>query len=171
MPKKNSICHYIDHKIYIIRDKKVMLDRDLAELYGMETRLLKRAVNRNRKRFPIDFMFTLSEDEIELMVSQIGIPSKAYFGGAKPYAFTEHGILMLSSILNSQKAIDVNIAIMRIFIKFREMLSNNRKMSVKMDSMERKIEKHDKKIMSIISFVEQLAANNEKKEKKIGFLR
>lgn len=108
----------IASKIITIRDEKVILDVHLAELYEVETRVLKQAVRRNRERFPADFMYELTNAEIEEVVSQNVIPSKKYFGGAVPYAFTENGVAMLSGVLNSKKAIDINIAIMRAFTFF-----------------------------------------------------
>lgn len=109
----------IRQKIYEVRGQKVMLDFDLAALYEVETRALKQAVRRNLERFPEDFMFELDETEVQKLVSQFVIPSKSYFGGALPFAFTEQGVAMLSSILKSRKAIQVNIAIMRAFVEFR----------------------------------------------------
>lgn len=109
----------ITQKIHEIRGHKIMLDFNLAELYETETRILKQAVKRNIERFPEDFMFELTENEIILLVSQSVIPSKSKLGGAKPYAFTEQGVAMLSSVLNSKKAIEVNIAIMRTFVVLR----------------------------------------------------
>ena len=110
----------IKNKIYEIRGYKVMLDFDLAELYNTETRVLKQAIRRNLSRFPSDFMFTLTETDVNQLVSQSVIPSKSYLGGALPFAFTEQGIAMLSSILNSDKAIEINIAIMRTFVTIRQ---------------------------------------------------
>jgi hypothetical protein len=110
----------IQNKILEIRGCKVMLDFDLALLYDVETRVLKQAVRRNNNRFPEDFMFTLNENEIKQLVSQSVIPSKSNLGGAIPFAFTEQGIAMLSSVLNSEKAIEVNISIIRAFVTFRQ---------------------------------------------------
>ena len=110
----------IKNKIFEIRGQKVMLDFDLAVLYGTETRTLKQAVKRNQTRFPSDFMFVLSEIEIDFLVSQNVIPSKSKLGGANPFAFTEQGIAMLSSVLNSEKAIAVNISIIRAFVTIRQ---------------------------------------------------
>jgi len=110
----------IHNKTLEIRGCKVMLDFDLALLYNVETRALKQAVRRNTNRFPEDFMFTLTETEINQLVSQSVIPSKSNFGGALPFAFTEQGIAMLSSVLNSEKAIEVNISIIRAFVTFRQ---------------------------------------------------
>jgi hypothetical protein len=110
----------IKNKIFEVRGQKVMLDFDLAQLYETETRSLKQAIKRNPTRFPDDFMFILSEEEIELLVSQNVIPSKSKLGGAQPFAFTEQGIAMLSSVLNSEKAISINISIIRAFVIIRQ---------------------------------------------------
>lgn len=110
----------IQNKIFEIRGCKVMLDFDLALLYNVETRVLKQSIRRNLSRFPEDFMFSLSEHEINQLVSQNVIPSKSYLGGAAPFAFTEQGIAMLSSVLNSEKAIEINISIIRAFVTFRQ---------------------------------------------------
>jgi hypothetical protein len=110
----------IQNKIFEIRGYRVMLDFDLALFYTVETRVLKQAVRRNSNRFPEDFMFTLTETEINQLVSQSVIPSKSNLGGALPFAFTEQGIAMLSSVLNSEKAIEVNISIIRAFVTFRQ---------------------------------------------------
>ena len=115
----------IKDKIYTIRDTQVMLDRDLAELYRVETRALKQAVKRNINRFPSDFMFKLDNDEIDFLVSQSVIPSKKYLGGAKPFVFTEQGVANLSSVLTSQIAVDININILRAFVQMRKFISNN----------------------------------------------
>ncbi len=110
----------IQNKIFEIRGYKVMLDFDLALMYNVETRVLKQSIRRNLSRFPEDFMFSLSEHEINQLVSQNVIPSKSYLGGAAPFAFTEQGIAMLSSVLNSEKAIEINISIIRAFVTFRQ---------------------------------------------------
>lgn len=121
-------------KIYLIRDQKVMLDGDLAELYEVETRVLNQQVKRNENRFPEDFMFQLSDIEWETLKSQNETSS---WGGRRklPYVFTEHGVLMLSSVLNSKKAIDVNIQIMRIFTKLREMLTDNLNLQLEIEGI------------------------------------
>lgn len=126
----------IRKKILEIRGKQVILDMDLAELYCVETRVLKQAVRRNMDRFPDDFMFKLSETEIESMVSQFVIPSKGQFGGALPFAFTEQGIAMLSSVLKSPVAIQVNIEIMRVFISLREYAMDYHNLSEKLKTLE-----------------------------------
>jgi len=131
----------IANKIFLIRGQKVMLDRDLAELYGVDTAMLKRQVRRNKDRFPNDFMFTLNDEEVKGMVCHFGIPSKSYFGGALPYAFTEQGVSMLSSVLNSKRAIQVNIQIMRTFTQMRQMMLSYKDLKEKIDKMESKYDK------------------------------
>jgi len=132
----------ITQKIHEIRGHKIMLDFNLAELYETETRILKQAVRRNIERFPQDFMFELTESEIILLVSQSVIPSKSKLGGAKPYAFTEQGVAMLSSVLNSDIAIEVNIQIIRIFSRIREIISTNNEILLKLEKVESKLLKH-----------------------------
>jgi len=171
MPNEIVPNEIIEKKIYLIRNRKVMLDRDLANLYGLETRLLKRAVRRNLKRFPDDFMFTLSNEETELLVSQIGIPSRSYFGGANPFAFTEYGILMLSSVLNSDKAIEINIQIMRIFAKLREIMSTHKDLAAKLAYLEQKVGKHTGKIQEIFVAIHKLMKTHEKPIRKVGFIK
>ena len=126
----------IINKIVLLRGEKVILDVHLADLYGVETRVLKQAVRRNIERFPEDFMFKLSEKEIASVVSQNVIPSKKYFGGAIPFAFTETGVAMLSSVLRSKKAIEMNIAIVRTFIQLRKLAYNYEELVAKMKEME-----------------------------------
>ena len=146
-----------------------MLDFQLAELYGVETRALKQQVRRNIRRFPIDFMFELTNDEIENMVSQSVIPSKSYFGGAKAMAFTEQGVAMLSSVLRSDRAVQVNIAIMRTFVKLRELISTHKELAVKLGELERKLEKHDKQIHTVFEAIRQLMAPPAKPKNALGF--
>ena len=118
-----TIHEEINSKIYSVRGTQVMLDRDLAKLYQVENRVLKQAVKRNIERFPSDFLFVLSNDEIDFLVSQGVIPSKKHLGGAKPYAFTEQGVASLSSILNSQIAIEINISIFKSICKYAKILT------------------------------------------------
>ncbi|PIU82895.1 MAG: DNA-binding protein [Elusimicrobia bacterium CG06_land_8_20_14_3_00_38_11] len=142
MTKKNIIVNVpearIEKRIFVIRGKKVMLDRDLAELYSVETRQLKRQVRRNIERFPDDFMFELTRAELENWVCQFGTPKDKMGLRLRPMVFTEHGILMLSSVLNSKKAIQVNIQIMRIFTKIRGMALTYEDLRQKIESMERR---------------------------------
>ena len=160
----------ITDKIYIIRNQKIMLDRDLAELYGVETRVLNQAVKRNIGRFPDDFMFEVSKIEFENLISQIVTSS---WGGTRklPSAFTEHGVMMLSSILKSDKAIQTNIQIMRTFTKVKQMLLDTSEMKINIVEIQKKLENHDKNIELVFSYLEEL---NEKKEDekprvKIGY--
>ena len=159
----------IEKKIYLIRGHKVMLSTDLAELYGVEVRVLVQAVKRNIERFPEDFMFQLSKEEYENLKSQIVISS---WGGARrsrPYAFTEQGVAMLSSVLRSERAIQVNIAIMRAFVKLRQILSTHKELAYKLAELERKIEKHDEEIKAIFEAIRQLMTPPEKPRSRIGF--
>ena len=156
----------ITSKIYLIRGMKVMLDRDLAELYGVETRTLVQSVKRNIERFPSDFMFQLSKDEFDSLRSQIVI-SKGK-GGRRypPYAFTEQGVAMLSSVLNSKRAIQVNVQIMRAFSKLREMLSTHEDLKKKIEAMEKK---YDQQFQIVFEAIKQLLETEAKPRKKIGF--
>ena len=149
----------IQNKIYTIRDLQVMLDRDLAALYGVETRALKQAVKRNIERFPEDFMFELIDSEINLMVSQSVIPSKKHLGGAKPFVFTEQGVSTLSSVLSSDTAIKIHIDIMRAFVNMRRFLQNNAALFSRLDTIEkRQISyeiKNDSKVDAILNAIEE----------------
>ncbi len=156
----------IASQIYFIRGEKVMLDFDLASLYGVETRVLKQAVKRNTNRFPSDFMFELSDDEINFLVSQFVIPSKGKFGGARPFAFTEQGVAMLSGILNSKRAIAVNIAIMRTFVQIRKLMYGNRELAKKINQLEKK---YDENFRIVFNAINQLIREEMKSYKKIGF--
>jgi hypothetical protein len=156
----------IASRIYLMRGQKVMLDRDLAELYGVTTGALNQAVKRNRKRFPPDFMFQLSNDETEKWKSHIVISNPAVKMAVRkrPYAFTEHGVAMLSSVLHSDRAIDVNIAIVRAFVKLRQVLASHRELA-------RKIEQHDQQIAVLFDTVQKLLAPPPAPKKRpIGFI-
>jgi len=141
-------------KIYMIRDQKVMIDRDLAELYGVETRVLNQSVRRNIKRFPSDFMFQMTKEEMENWKSQIVISNSETMGLRKPpLAFTEQGVAMLSSVLNSERAILVNIKIIRIFNRLRQLLSTHKEILHKLEKLEKKDLEHDEKILLIFKFL------------------
>jgi phage regulator Rha-like protein len=129
----------IERKIYFVRGHKVMLDSDLAELYGVEVKQLKRQVRRNINRFPEDFMFQLQKEEYESLRSHFGTLKRGEHAKYLPYAFTEQGVAMLSSVLNSDRAIEVNVQIMRAFVKLREMLSTHKDLARKLADMEKKI--------------------------------
>jgi len=152
----------IKDKILTIRNVQIMLDRDLAELYNVETRVLKQAVNRNKNRFPSDFMFVLTPYEINSLVSQKVIPSKKYLGGALPYAFTEQGVANLSGILNSDKAIEINIHIIREFIAMRKFLFLNSQIFQKLDNVERKQIEYDKKFDELFNAIQNKDIKPEK---------
>lgn len=163
----------ISNKIYYIRNQKVMLDRDLASLYGIETKVLKQAVKRNLSRFPEDFMFELTKIESDSLRSQIVTLKKGRGEHQKylPSAFTEHGVLMLSSVLKSDKAIQTNIQIMRIFTKVRQMLLDTTEIKVDILHIQKKLENHDKNIELIFSYLDELTEKkeNENERVKIGY--
>jgi len=159
----------IAQSILSLRGYQVILDYNLAALYRLETRALKQAVRRNRARFPSDFMFELTAREVRILVSQFVIPNVRKFGGARPMAFTEQGVAMLSSVLNSPRAVKVNIAIMRAFVRLREMLEKNRELAVKFAELEKHVGKHDEEIAAIIDAIRQLMAPPAKPRREIGF--
>jgi hypothetical protein len=158
------------NKIYFIRNQKVMLDRDLAELYSVETKRLNEQVKRNLSRFPEDFMFQLSEIEFQNLKSQFATSS---WGGIRklPYVFTEHGVLMLSSVLNSEKAIQTNIQIMRIFTKIRQMLVDTTELRLDVETIKKKIENQGKNIELVFQYLDELIEKKETKteREKIGY--
>ena len=160
----------ITSKIYLIRNTKVMLDKDLAELYGVLTGILNKAAKRNSKRFPDDFMFQLTKDEFEILKFQFGISS---WGGTRslPYAFTKQGVAMLSGILTSDRAISVNIQIMRIFTKVRKMLADGLTLKLDIEEIKKKLTNHDKNIELVFSYLDELMEKQEnpKTRRKIGF--
>ena len=160
---------FIERKIYLMRGQRVMLDKALAILYGVKPIRLREQVRRNIRRFPEDFMFQLSEEEVNIMVSQNAIPSRQYLGGYLPYVFTEQGVAMLSSVLNSERAVQVNIAIMRVFVKIRQLISTHKELAYKLAELERKIEKHDEEIKGIFEAIRQLMKPPEKPRRMIGF--
>jgi hypothetical protein len=157
----------IENSIYFIRNEKVMLDRDLASLYGTSTKVLKQAVRRNGRRFPEDFMFVLDRDEFQIWRSQY-VTSKSDQKGLRyaPMAFTEHGILMLSSVLQSEQAIQVNIQIMRTFVQLRRMLASNAELSRKLNDLELK---YDRQFKVVFEAIRELMTPPPPKIKPIGF--
>ncbi|MFA6325487.1 MAG: ORF6N domain-containing protein [Candidatus Paceibacterota bacterium] len=170
-------------KIFLIREKKVMIDKDLAELYGVETKVLNQAVKRNPERFPTDFMFQLNKQETEIWISQIVIPASKYqinnlnlrsqfvtssWGGRRysPMVFTEEGVAMLSSVLNSKRAIQTNIQIIRTFTKLREMLITNKELREKIEKLEKR---YDQNFRIIFQAIQSFLKNERKPKSKIGF--
>jgi len=156
----------IASKIYIIRRLKVMLDRDLAELYGVETKQLKRAVKRNLDRFPPDFMFELSTDEYDALRCQTGTLKRGAHSKYPPFAFTEQGVAMLSSVLNSKRAIQVNIQIMRVFTRFRQILLSNKDLRRELEELKRVT---DDRFRVVFETLDQLLSHEERPKRKIGF--
>ncbi len=160
----------IENKIFVIRNQKVMLDFDLAEMYGVETKALKQAVKRNIERFPEDFMFELSPEEVEnLSRSQFVTLKRGQNIKYPPYAFTEHGVLMLSSVLRSESAVQVNIQIMRVYSKMKELLRMNKDILIKLEKLEKNSDKHDREIRLIFEAIKQLIAQPVERTKRIGF--
>lgn len=164
----------IQNKIYLIRGRKVIFDKDLAGLYGVPTRRLKEQVRRNLKRFPDDFMFVLTWDEVTAVDSRSQFATLNRGKNIKylPYAFTEQGVAMLSSVLNSDRAIEVNIQIMRVFTKLREMMISHKDLARKIEDIERKFDEHDKKFILVFEAIKQLLKASEeppKLKEPIGF--
>ena len=159
-------------KIYFIRGAKVMLDRDLAELYGVETKVLNQAVKRQLSRFPNDFMFQMTSEEFKIWRSQF-VTSKADKMGLRysPYCFTEQGVTMLSSVLNSKRAIEVNIRVVRIFIRLREILVSNKEIIMKLEQLEAKVGSNSEDIENIFKVLRQLINPQTEPRKKVGYKR
>ena len=159
----------IVNKIYYIRKQRIMVDRDLADLYGVQAIRLREQVKRNIERFPYNFMFRLTAKEVETMVSQNAIPSKQHLGGSLPYAFTEHGVLMLANVLKSDQALNVSIRVIEIFVKMREMLSTNKDILMQMQKIEKKLTAHDNDIRLIFEALKQLLSPPHEPRKRKGF--
>ena len=171
MPRKEQISiptEVIENKIYLIRGQKVMLDFHLAELYEVETKILKRAVKRNIDRFPEDFCFELSKEEMRNLRYHFGTSS---WGGVRyqHFAFTEQGVAMLSSVLRSKRAVQVNITIMRTFVKLRNLLAAHEDLKKKLNELERKYQKHDEQIKLVFDAIRELMEPPKKPKSEIGF--
>jgi hypothetical protein len=161
----------ITEKILLIRGRKVILDRDLANLYGVETRILKQAVRRNIERFPNDFMFELTDEEFSHWRSQFVMSKEDRIGlRHKPMAFTEQGVAMLSSVLRSKRAIEVNIMIMRAFVRLRELLSTSRELVLRLERLERKLELQGETLSQVVQIVNELLEPPETPRRQIGFV-
>ncbi len=158
----------IVERIFYIRGQKIMLDFDLAQMYGVETRVLKQAVRRNKDHFPKDFMFILNLAEMKNMVSQNVIPSLKTLGGAKPMVFTEQGVSMLSSVLKSKRAVKVNISIMRAFVQMRHLLEGNKELSRKINELEKK---YDGQFRMVFDAIKSLIHQKQQPRERIGFLK
>ena len=159
----------IEQRIFLVRGQKVMLYRDLAELYGVKTKIFNQAVKRNRKRFPGDFMFQLTYQEVRNLRSQF-VTSNKERGGRRylPYAFTEQGVAMLSSVLNSERAVQVNIEIMRAFVRLRRMIASNKDLAKRLDELERK---YNSQFKIVFDAIRQLMASPDTPRRRIGFHR
>jgi phage regulator Rha-like protein len=175
MVKKESLLvvpeEIVMNKIYIIRNHKVMLDRDLAVLFGVKSIRLREQVKRNITKFPEHFMFQLTEIEVEIMVSQNAIPSKSHLGGTLPFVFTEHGVLMLANVLKSERAVQVSIRIIELFVKLREMLLNNTDLKYEIEKIKRKLDNQDKNMEIVFRYLDELLdkKENPKPRAKIGY--
>jgi ORF6N domain len=163
----------IMNKIYLVRGQKVMIDRDLAELYGVETKILKQAVRRNTERFPKDFMFEMNKNEFKNWRSQFVTSNFGDKMGLRytPFCFTEQGVTMLSCILNSKRAITINIQIIRIFTKLREMIITHKDILLKLEQLEKKVTGHDENIQMIFKALKQLLNPPQEPRRRIGFRR
>ena len=170
MPPK-SVAARIEARIHVIRGERVMLDADLAALYGVPTKSLNQAVQRNRGRFPTDFMFRLNAAEAEILRSQIAASSSAGYGGRRylPYVFTEQGVAMLSSVLNSERAIAANILIMRTFVQLRRAMSETAELGRRVDNIERRIDSHESVLGDILDALRALEQPEPERRRQIGF--
>ena len=167
--KQNIPDEILLNRIYKIRDQKVMLDKDLAELYDVKPIRLREQVKRNPERFPLNFMFQLTPEEALNMVSQNAIPSKQQLGGTLPYAFTEHGILQLSNVLRSERAIAMSIRIIELFVKLRETMLLHKDVSLLVEQIEKRLGKQDEKIGSLIRYLRKFKEKDEVPRTMIGF--
>jgi hypothetical protein len=156
-------------KIYVIRGMKVMLDRDLAELYGVETRRLKEQVRRNIDRFPEDFMFELTDQEYQHLKEHFSKGTRGAHSKYPPFAFTEHGVLMLSSVLNSERATKVNIQIMRVYVRIREMMLTHKDLLLKMERLEKRMAKQDEKIALVFKYLKKFIDVQDKPRNPVGY--
>ena len=156
-------------KIFIVRERKVMIDADLAELYAVPTKRLNEQVKRNIKRFPEDFMFQLNQEEKQGLIESHMHLNRLKYSPNLPFAFTEHGAVMLASVLNSERAIEVNVQIVRIFIKLREMVLTNKDILLKLEQIERKVGQHDEDIKLIFDYLKELLNPPTKPMRTIGF--
>jgi hypothetical protein len=160
----------VAHRILLIRGEKVMLDADLAELYGVPTKALNQAVKRNIERFPGDFMFQLSKSEKDGVVTTCDHLANLKFSRTLPFAFTEHGALMLGNVLKSDRAIEASLLVVRTFVQLRQMLSTHKELAIKLEALERKIGSHDQAIAGLIDAIRQLMTPSASSKRQIGFI-
>jgi len=166
---KSSLAVSVDSRILVVRQQKVILDTDLAELYGVPVKRLNEQVKRNRERFPSDFMFRLTDEEQESLRSQ-NATSKSGRGGRRyaPYAFTEHGAIMAATVLNSEQAVEMSVFVVRAFVRLREMLASNEKLAAKIDELEQRLDTHDASIQDLIEAIRQMMLPEPATGRKIG---
>ena len=168
--KKTSLLKPVETRILVLRGQRIILDRDLAELYEVPVKRLNQQVKRNAERFPADFLFQLTPEEYEILRSQIAT-SKPGSGGRRylPYAFTEHGTIMAATVLNSQRAIEMSVFVVRAFVRLRELLATNRELAEKVTELDRCLKTHDGAIRQIIDAIKELTAPPTTPRKQIGF--
>jgi hypothetical protein len=157
------------NKIYVVRGHNIMLDRDLAELYGVKAIRLREQVKRNEDKFPSHFMFRLTDEEADVMVSQFAIPSKQHLGGFLPYVFTEHGVLQLANVLKSKQATEMSIKLIEIFVRMRQMILTHKDLLIEMEEIRKKVSGQDAKIELIFSYLKQFVKEQQTPRPKIGF--
>jgi hypothetical protein len=164
------VARKVDSKIFVLRGQRVILDTDLAELYGVEVRHLNQQVKRNAKRFPAAFRFQLSPHELKILRSQNVISSSGH-GGARyfPYAFTEHGAIMAATVLNSDRAVEMSVFVVLAFVRMRRAIAGNRNVLTKLAELERRLETHDSEIQSLMDAIRELMAPDEPNRRRIGF--
>ena len=171
MLESGADIRYVQQHIYLVRGQRVILDADLAELYGVPTKQLNRAVLRNRDRFPDDFMFQLDKEEFENLRCQFGTSSE--WGGRRypPYAFTEHGAIQASNVVRSKEAVKMSLYVVRAFVKLREIVAGNHKLAAKFAELEKQVGKHDKTLVAVVQAIQQLLEEPKpKKKRSIGFI-
>jgi len=169
MPPPRKIDN-VESAIYLIRGQRVMLDSDLAEIYGVTTARLNEQLRRNRKRFPEDFVFQLTHEEFTRLISQIAISKKRRGGRRKlPWVFTEHGAIMLASVLNSDVAVQASVRVVRAFVRLREMVAANAQLSAKLEELERRLDSHDEAIVDLFAALKRLVEPEPKSKREIGF--
>jgi phage regulator Rha-like protein len=171
MPRRRvTIVSAVESRILFLRHQRVILDADIAELYGVPVRQLNQQVKRNQKRFPSDFVFQLTAEEDEILRSQIVI-SREKHGGRRyrPFAFTEHGAIMAATVLNSERAVQMSVFVVRAFVRLREMLATNRRLAGKIDELENRLDTHDSTIQDLIEAIKELMTPEEPRRVRIGF--
>jgi ORF6N domain-containing protein len=168
--RQTALAIPVESKILVLRQHKVILDADLAELYGVAVKRLNQQVNRNRERFPSDFMFQLTAEERDSLRLQIATPNEGR-GGRRylPYAFTEHGAIMAATVLNSQRAVEMSVFVVRAFVRLREMLASNRELAAKIDELEHRLETHDTAIQDLLDAIKELMVPPEGPRGPMGF--